>query len=172
VPWNTCHLGDAEDHAAVDRLAGRWPQDERSINALAAAGFEDPEHGDGDGHGGGLAALADQVQDAVTAQGLGVVLDPYRGDFRGAERVDAEQERQGSVVHREGLGDLEEPDELEPVESLGPCLVGVDLRQPRVDGRVGGDQAVDVREPEKSPDAACSMVLEESRSPASCKCRM
>jgi hypothetical protein len=47
---------------------------------------------------------------------------------------------------------LEEPDELEPVQALGVRLVGVDLRQPRVDGWVGGDEAVDVGEPEVSAD--------------------
>lgn len=56
------------------------------------------------------------------------------------------------MVHGQGLGDLQESDELEPVESLGAGLVGVDLGQSGVDGRVGGDQAVDVRESEESPD--------------------
>ena len=40
-----------------------------------------------------------------------------------------------------------------PVESLGAGLVGVDLGQSGADGRVGGDQAVDVRVPEEPPDA-------------------
>ena len=51
------------------------------------------------------------------------------------------------------LGDLKEVNELEPVESLGAGLVGVDLGQSGVDGWVGGDQAVDVREPEEASDA-------------------
>lgn len=49
----------------------------------------------------------------------------------------------------EGLGDLEEPDQLEPVQTLGPGLVAMNLRQSRVHGGVGGDEAVDVREPEQ-----------------------
>ena len=47
-----------------------------SAHPEGEAGLEDPEHRDGDGCGGGLVALADQVQDPVPAQGLGVVLDP------------------------------------------------------------------------------------------------
>jgi hypothetical protein len=43
--------------------------------------------------------------------------------------------------------------ELETVESLGTGLVGVDIGQSGVDGRVGGDEAVDVREPEEPADA-------------------
>ena len=71
-------LGDPEHHpvdvASVDRLAGGWPQDQRPVVALSAAGLEDPEHRYGERHGGGLAALANQVQDAVSPQGVGVVL--------------------------------------------------------------------------------------------------
>jgi hypothetical protein len=33
----------------------------------------------------------------------------------GAQRVDAEQERERTVMDGDGLGDLEEPDQLEPV---------------------------------------------------------
>ena len=117
-----------------------------------AAGLEHPEHRDGEWHGGGLVALADQVQDPVAAQGLGVVLDPDRGGLGGAQGVDAEQVGQGAVVDGDGLGDLEEPDQLEPVQALGAGLVGVDLGQPCVDGGVGGDQPVDVGEPEEPPD--------------------
>ena len=93
--------------------------------------------GHGQRHGGGLVALADQVQHPVPAQGVGVVLDPHRGRLGGAQGVDAEQVGQGAVVDGDGLGDLEEPDQLEPVQALGAGLVAVDLRQPRVDGRVG-----------------------------------
>ena len=57
------------------------------------------------------------------------------------------------MVDGDGLGDLEEPDQLEPVETLGPGLVAMNLRQPRVNGGVGGDQAVDVGEPEEPPDS-------------------
>ena len=60
-----------------------------------------------------------------------------------------EQVRQRAVVDGDGLGDLQEPDQLEPVQPLGAGLVALHLRQPRVDRRVGGDQPVDVREPEE-----------------------
>jgi len=56
------------------------------------------------------------------------------------------------VVDGDGLGDLQEPDQLEPVRALGTGLVAVDLRQPRVDDRVGGDEAVDVGEAEVAAD--------------------
>ena len=92
----------------------------------------------------------------MAAQGLGVVLDPDRGGLGGAQRVDAEQVGQGAVVDGDGLGDLEEPDQLEPVQALGAGLVAVDLRQPGVDGRVGGDEPVDVGEPEEPADARAS----------------
>ena len=48
------------------------------------------------------------------------------------------------------LGNLEEPDELEPVQSLGSRLVAVDFRESRVDGWVGHDEAVDVGEREEA----------------------
>lgn len=50
-----------------------------------AAASEDPENGDGEWPGGGPVASADQVQDPVSAQGVGVVLDPGGGGFGGAE---------------------------------------------------------------------------------------
>ena len=64
-----------------------------------------------------------------------------------------EQVGQGAVVDGDGLGDLQEPDQLEPVQALGAGLVAVHLGQPGVDGRVGGDQPVDVGEPEEPADA-------------------
>jgi hypothetical protein len=76
------------------------------------------------------------VEDPVTAQGVGVVLDPYRCRFGGAQGVDAEQVGQGAVVDADGLGDLKEPDQLQPVQSLSAGLVAMDLRQPCIDGRV------------------------------------
>ena len=88
---------------SVDGLAGDWPQDQRPFGASPAAGLEDAQARHGQGHGGGLAAFADQVQHATSAQGLA---------------VDAEQVRQRAVVHGDGLGDLEESDQLEPVKSL------------------------------------------------------
>jgi hypothetical protein len=52
-----------------------------------------------------------------------------------------------------GLGDLEEPDQLEPVQALGAGLVLVDLWQPGIDGRVGRDETVDMGEPEEPADS-------------------
>ncbi len=93
VPQDPGGRRDAEDHAidvtAVDRLAGCRPEDEWSFGSLAAAGIEDPEHRHREGHGCLFAALADQVQHPVPAQGLGVVLDPHRGGLRCAQGVDA-----------------------------------------------------------------------------------
>jgi hypothetical protein len=66
----------------------------------------------------GLLPHADQVH-PVPAQRVGVVLDPYRGGLGGAQGIDAEQEREAAVVHGDRLGNLEEPDQLEPVKSLG-----------------------------------------------------
>lgn len=42
------------------------------------------------------------------------------------------------------MSDLEKPDELEPVQPLGACLIGVNPGQPHVDGGVGCDEPVDV----------------------------
>ena len=70
------------------------------------------------------------------------------------------------MVHREGLGDVEEADELEPVESLGAGLVGVDLWESGVERgrRRSGRRYAD----RTNPRTACNMVLiEESRNPAS-----
>ena len=107
------------------------------------------------------------MQDTVPTQRVGEVLDPDGRRFGGAKRVDAEQERQHAMVHGESLGDFQEPNELKPVDTLGACLVGVDLGQPGVDGGVGGDPSVDVPN-RKNPRTPCSMVLiEESRSPLS-----
>jgi hypothetical protein len=92
----------------------------------------------------------------MAAHGLGVVLDADRGRLGGPQRVDAQQVGQGAVVDGDGLGDLQEADQLEPVEAVGPGLVGVHLRQPRVDGGVGRDQAVDVGEPEEPADPRAS----------------
>lgn len=119
--------GDAGDHpvrvAPVDRFPGERPENERAVGALFAAGLQAPRDWDGDRHGGGPIALADQVQDPVPVQGVGVVLDPHRGGLAGAHRVDAEQERQRAVEHGDVLVDLEEPDQLEPVQALGAGFV-------------------------------------------------
>jgi hypothetical protein len=97
VPRDAGDRRDPEHHpvdvSSVDGLAGGRPQDQWPVGALSAAGLEDPKDRDGDGHGDGLVAFADQVQDTVPAQCLGVVLDPDRGCLRCPERVDAEQER-------------------------------------------------------------------------------
>ena len=55
------------------------------------------------------------MKDPVPAESLLVVLDPHGGCLRGTQGVDAEQVRESAVVHGQGLGDLEEPDQLEPV---------------------------------------------------------
>ena len=62
------------------------------------------------------------------------------------------------MVHGQRLGDLKEADQLEPVQTLGAGLIGMDLRQPGVHGRVGGDQAVDVREAEEPAQAIVGHV--------------
>jgi hypothetical protein len=88
VPWDAGDLGDPQHHpvdvAPVNPFTGGWPKDQRPRSALAAARLEDPEHRHGHGHGGGLAPLADQVQDTVPAQRLGVVLHPDGGGLGGA----------------------------------------------------------------------------------------
>ena len=101
----------------------------------------------------------------MPAQCLGVVLDPDRGGLGGAQRVDAEQVRQGVVVDADPLGDLEEPDQLEPVQTLSVGLVLVDSRQPGVDGGVGGDRAIDVGVPEEPAHAVHHLLTDEGRSP-------
>jgi hypothetical protein len=53
----------------------------------------------------------------VAAQRLGVVLNPHCGRLGDPQRVDAEQECQGPVVDAEGLGDLEEPDQLLTIQA-------------------------------------------------------
>jgi hypothetical protein len=58
---------------------------------------------------------------------------------------------EGAVVDADGLGHLEEADQFEPVQSLGPGFVAVDLGEPGVDGRVGGDESIDVGEAEEAP---------------------
>jgi hypothetical protein len=112
------------------------------------------------------------MQHPMAAQGLAVVLDPHGGGFGCAQGVDAEQVRQGTVVNRNGLGDLEEADQLEPVQALSPCLVLVDLRQSGVDDRVGRDQAVDVGESEESPNACIIVLTEDGIRPVSPRWRM
>ncbi len=125
-------LRDAADHAvdvaAVDRLLTLRAERERAGGPFAAAGLQRPEHRDGDRHRGGFAALPDQMQHPVTSEGLGVVLDPDRRGLGCPQGVNAEQVRQGAMVDGHCLGDLEQPDELEPVQSLGAGLVGMDTR--------------------------------------------
>ena len=89
----------------------------------------------------------------MPAQGFGIVLDVDSGRFGGAQGVDAQQERQCPVVNRDGLGHLEKPDQLEPIQSLRAGLVMVHLGQPRVYRWVGGDETVDVREAEEPANA-------------------
>jgi hypothetical protein len=101
----------------------------------------------------GLVPLADQVQHPVPAQRLLVVLDPHRRGLGGTQGVDAEQVGERAVMDGDGLGDLKEPDQLEPVQPLDAGLIGVDPGQPDVHRGVGGDEAVDVGKPEEPADA-------------------
>lgn len=55
----------------------------------------------------------------MAAQRLAVVLAPDCCCFGGAQCVDAEQVGEGARVHGDGLGDLEEADQFEPVQTLG-----------------------------------------------------
>ena len=98
------------------------------------------------------------------------------GDRGVAERVEAEVWVSRSVadagVHPvavalvdrlarcDGLGNLEEADQLATVQALGACLVLVDLRQARVDRRVGrvGPSMWANR---KNPRTPCLIVLTE-----------
>lgn len=138
VPGYAGGLRDAGDHAvgvpSVDRLAGDWSKHEPAAGPLTWARLKNTKDQEGERHGGRLVALADQVQDPVAAQGVGVVLDPHRRSLqpRGALM---QQVSQGAVVDSDGLGDLEEPDQLEAVKPLGEGLVAVDLRQPRIHRR-------------------------------------
>jgi len=120
VPGDAGCLGYANDHpvgaASVDRVAGCRPEDQWPFGSLCAADLEYSEYRDGEGHDGRLVALADEVQDSVPAEGLLVVLDPDGGGLRGAQSVDAEQVGQGAVVDGYGLCDLEESDQLEPIQ--------------------------------------------------------
>ena len=81
-------LRDPRDHsvgiAAVDRLARHRSQDQRTGGPFAAAGLQDSEDRDGQWHGRGLVALAHQVQDPVTSEGLGIVFDANRGGLGGS----------------------------------------------------------------------------------------
>jgi hypothetical protein len=108
----------------------------------------------------------------VSAERLAVVLDPHRRGFGGAQGVDAEQVGQGAVVHSDALGDLEEPDQLKAVQALGARLILVDLGAPGLDGRVAGDQPVDVAN-RKKPRTPCNIVLiEDGLNPLSPRSRM
>ena len=51
-------------------------------------------------HGGQLVALVDQVQDAMTAQRVLVILDPHVGGLGCTQSVDTQQVDQGAVVGR------------------------------------------------------------------------
>ena len=76
------------------------------------------------------------------------------------------------MVDADGLGDLEESDQLEPVQALGAGLVAVDLGEACVDGWVRDDEAVDVAN-RKKPRTACIEVLtEEAINPDSPRYRM
>ncbi len=112
------------------------------------------------------------MQDTVASQGLLVVLDSDGGRLGGAEGIDAEQVGDGAVVHGECLRDLEEADQLESVQALGAELVGVDLRQPGVDGGAAAIRP-SMWANRKKPRTPCIIVLtEETRRPLPPRCRM
>lgn len=67
------------------------------------------------------------------------------------------------MVHANGLRNLEGPEQLRAVQTLGAGLITVDLRPPRVDRRVSRNQTVDVGEPEEPADVV---------SPQPPRCRM
>jgi hypothetical protein len=133
-------------------LTGDRSQDQRPADALRAADFRSPQDWDRQGHGRGFVALADDVKHPVSAHGVGIVLDPHRRGLGGAQGVNPEEKRQGAVVDGNGLSDLQEPDQLKPVQALGAGLVPVDLGKPGVHGGVAGDEAVDMGEPEEPAD--------------------
>ena len=76
------------------------------------------------------------------------------------------------MVDGEGLGSLEEPDELETVQAMGAGFVAVDLREPWRRPRVEDDKTVDVGVPEEPADGMHHRDTEESISPVSPSWRM
>jgi hypothetical protein len=100
VPRDAGGLRDPSDHpvsvAPVDRLLRRWPQDQRAADPLPAAGFQGPQHRDGQRHGGSFVAFADQVPplhpglpalgSSARLRPLGPGGAPRRGCSRRAER--------------------------------------------------------------------------------------
>jgi hypothetical protein len=46
-----------------------------------------------------------------------VILDTHGGGFGGTDGVNAEQVGQRTAVHGQALGELEEPDQLEPAQA-------------------------------------------------------
>ena len=157
--------------ASVDRVAGDRPEDQPACGALPAAGLQHAQDGDGQRHGGRLVALADQVQHPIAAQGVGVVLDPHSCRLAGPQRIDPQQVRQGTVIDGEGLGDLQEPDELQPVQSLGAGLVAVIFGSRAY---TAGSEPIGRRcERSGSSRTACIIVFtEESIRPGSPRSRM
>jgi hypothetical protein len=61
-----------------------WAAGSAARRSAGRGGLEDQDQRDGQRHGGGLAACADQMQDAVPKQSFGVVLDPDGGGLGGA----------------------------------------------------------------------------------------
>lgn len=71
-----------------------------------------------------------------------------------------------------GLGYLEEPDQLEPIQALGAGLIAVDFRQPGVDRGSEGTRP-SMWAQRNSPRTPCIIVTtEESISPDSASWRM
>jgi hypothetical protein len=118
--------GDPDHHpidvASIYRSSRHWTPDQRPFGAFAAADFKGPQDRHGDRHRRRLVALAHQMQDPMPAQGLVVVLDPDGSGLGGSQRVDTQEVGKGAVVDGDGLSDLEEPDELESVQTLGAGL--------------------------------------------------
>ena len=54
----------------------------------------------------------------MATQGLVIVLDPDGRCFGRTQRVDAQEVGQGAVMDGDRLSDLEEPDQLEPIQAL------------------------------------------------------
>jgi hypothetical protein len=83
-----------------------------------------------------------------------------------------EQVGQCAVVHGDGLGDLEEADQLQPVQALGAGLVPVDFGSRAYTAGSAG-MVPSMWANRKNPRTACIIVFtEESIRPASPRSRM
>jgi hypothetical protein len=73
------------------------------------------------------------------------------------------------VMHGEGLGDLQEPDQLGPVQASGAGLVGVHSRQPGVDRGSAVTRPSTWAKRKKPRTPGIIVLTEESRGPDSCR---